>query len=130
MLTTVERDGEWYLSPTRTIFEQFLSTLRALEPEDIENFESLFGGMFGMGMGLGMSEFDSLPEEEFPAPEDFEPGPLSPPPPETPSPPSASAPPSLDCFAPLEELPPDASAEDIARAGDDVQSCLDDAPGN
>ncbi len=135
VLTTVERDGEWYLSPTRTIVEQFLSTLRALDREDIENFESLFGGMFGMGMGLGMGgELDSFSGEieEFPAPEGefFEPGPLSPPPPEAQSPPAESAPPSLDCLAPLEELPPDASAEDIARAGDEVQSCLDDVPGN
>ncbi|MGI8759254.1 MAG: hypothetical protein ACR2K0_08090 [Acidimicrobiales bacterium] len=135
VVTTVRRDGEWYLSPTLTVFEQVLRPLRALEPEDVENLESLFGpmsGFFGMGMGMGMGAgLDSFSGEvEVAPPQEVRPAPDA-----GSAPPDAgSAPPappfSLDCFAPLEELASDASADDIARAGEEVERCLDDVPGN
>lgn len=52
VVAAVRRDDQWYLSPTRTLFEQVLGTLRALQPEDVEDLESLFSeGPFGMGFG-------------------------------------------------------------------------------
>lgn len=45
VLSTVRHDDQWYLSPTRTVFEQLLGTLRALEPEDVEDLGSLFSEM-------------------------------------------------------------------------------------
>lgn len=119
VLTTVRRDGEWYLSPTRTVFEQLLRSLRALEPEDIENFESLFGPFFGLGMGMGMGFSESIevaPGAPAPTPDDPGPG--------------AASLPGDECLAPLEELPFDASDEDFERANEEVQRCIEELPGS
>lgn len=43
-LATVERDGEWYLSPLRTLFDPIVESLRRVEKSDLEALgEFLFG---------------------------------------------------------------------------------------
>lgn len=59
-IIVVERDGEWFVSPTRTIFDALNQTLAALPDDGIEQLIGAFTGMFGFG---GQEEFSSIGEE-------------------------------------------------------------------
>jgi hypothetical protein len=43
-LVAVERSGEWYVSPTRTVLESFVGVLKALQRSDLEDLRDTFQG--------------------------------------------------------------------------------------
>ena len=43
----VRENGEWYVSPTRTVLDGLIATLKALDRQDLESFVQIFGGMSG-----------------------------------------------------------------------------------
>ena len=45
--TVVERGGEWYVSPTRTVLESLVGVLRAVQREDLEGIRQFFEGTSG-----------------------------------------------------------------------------------
>lgn len=46
-IVTVQRNGEWYVSPLRTILRPLVEGLRGLEREDLDKFVEDFGGLTG-----------------------------------------------------------------------------------
>jgi hypothetical protein len=44
-LVTVQRDGEWFVSPIRSVLHPVVAALRAVEADDLENLGDLFGGL-------------------------------------------------------------------------------------
>lgn len=125
VLTTVRHDGRWFLSPTRTLFEQVLGGLRALDREDLDDPESFFGPffgpLFGYGFGLGFAGGDiaGVPGE---ATSPFDLGP-APDPEDVPLGEDDRL--GAECFASYEELPAAAGPEDYERAEREVDECLD-----
>ncbi len=55
----VRRNGNWYISPTRTILEAFVSTLKAMKPGDLEKLADFFQDL-GMGFAEGFSSSSTL----------------------------------------------------------------------
>ena len=107
---TVERDGAWYVSPTRTLLEYGLVVLRALEPADLEDpaafLEEGFGlapMLFGLGAveEVGSSEGAAVPTDD----------------------------PYAECGMIYEDLAPDATDEEWAAADDAVERCYDEVDG-
>jgi hypothetical protein len=43
----VREDGAWYVSPTRTLLEGIVATLKVLDRKDLDMFVQIFGGMSG-----------------------------------------------------------------------------------
>ncbi|MGH2784519.1 MAG: hypothetical protein ACRDJ1_04620 [Actinomycetota bacterium] len=43
----VREGGQWYVSPTRTLFNGIVETLKALDRADLEMFVKIFGGLSG-----------------------------------------------------------------------------------
>jgi hypothetical protein len=46
-LTTVQVDGAWYVSPTRTILDAVVSLLRSLHDDALDHLDDLFDSFFG-----------------------------------------------------------------------------------
>lgn len=44
-LVVVERDGQWYVSPTRTVLESLTGALRAMQRSDLDKLRDFFQGM-------------------------------------------------------------------------------------
>ncbi|MBW3546796.1 MAG: hypothetical protein KY452_01480 [Actinobacteria bacterium] len=121
VVTTVRDDGQWYLSPTRTLFQQVLGALRALDRDDLEDPESLFGPFFGPGLGSAFAEGGDFVEGPGNGTSLFEGTPA----------PDAAVPGDAEllgeeCFGVFEDLPPTAGPEDYERAEKEVDDCLDD----
>ena len=119
--TTVRDDGQWYLSPTRTLFQQVLSALRALDRDDLDDPESLFGPFFGAGLGLAFAEGGDFVEGPGDGTSFFDVTPA----------PDAAVPGDAEllgeeCFSVYEDLPLTAGPEDHERAEQEVDACLDD----
>jgi hypothetical protein len=55
-IVTVERNGSWYISPTRTFFGAMTSVLRTLHPEDLQKVVDSFQQRFNS---------DSASESQF-----------------------------------------------------------------
>ncbi len=49
--TVVERDGLFYVSPIRTIFDSVIAALKALSPDALETINDFFSSMFGFAEG-------------------------------------------------------------------------------
>ena len=47
---TVERDGEWFVSPTRTFLDGFVATAKVFERSDLDAIAEAFGSLFGSGL--------------------------------------------------------------------------------
>ena len=43
-IVAVQRDGEWFLSPTRTVFEGIVNFLKGVDRQDLEELGDFFGG--------------------------------------------------------------------------------------
>lgn len=119
--TTVRDDGQWYLSPTRTLFQQVLGALRALDREDLEDPESLFGPFFGSSVGSAFLEGGDIVEGPGDGTSFFDVTPA----PDTAVPGDAELL-GEECFGVYEDLPVTAGPEDYERAEQEVDGCLDD----
>jgi hypothetical protein len=53
MVTAVREDGEWYVSPVRSIVDAMVEALRASEPGEVEDALSGLGDLFFFGFGRG-----------------------------------------------------------------------------
>jgi hypothetical protein len=113
-ILAVERDGAWFVTPTRTLFEHALVALRAIDPEDLEDPESLFGSVFGLSpflFGVSSGGGDASSGASLaPVPEGDDP--------------------SGGCSDPYLELPADADEEDWEVADRAVQDCDDRLSGD
>jgi hypothetical protein len=63
-IVAVERDGSWYISPTRTFFGAVTSVLRTLQPDDLQkafdSFQQKFtGSSVSSDSGTSQSQFTS-----------------------------------------------------------------------
>lgn len=47
-LSAVEVDGEWYVSPTRTMLDSVVGVLRAFDDDALSSLPEMLGGFFGM----------------------------------------------------------------------------------
>ncbi len=145
VLTAVRREGRWYVSPTGTVFEQVLASLRALERSDLEDPERFFGSGFGFGLApfLGAPGVDDGSSPSGDPRSGEAPGPLTPggprprppaldeaPPQPSVVAPSVTAPPvddePVDCFAGYDDLPEDATQEDADRELREIEACLEE----
>ncbi len=70
-MLTVERDGRWYLAPTRSMLELIPTGLRAIDTEDIEMLRSWMRDWVGPWDGEPITRFETVGEAIEPA-EDFE----------------------------------------------------------
>jgi hypothetical protein len=43
-IVAVERDGQWFVSPTRTVLEAVVGALKALQPSDLDGLRDFFKG--------------------------------------------------------------------------------------
>jgi hypothetical protein len=43
-IVVVERDGQWYVSPTRTVLESLLGVLKTVQRSDLDGLRDFFGG--------------------------------------------------------------------------------------
>jgi hypothetical protein len=43
-IVTVQRDGAWFVSPTRTLFDGLVGVLKAVDRKDLEELKNFFGG--------------------------------------------------------------------------------------
>ena len=67
-LTVVERDGRWYVSPVRSVFDSLLSGLGGLDSTGVEELvESLGGGLFGTSSGRRFEEVGEAIDETGPS---------------------------------------------------------------
>lgn len=57
-LTVVEHDGRWYVSPVRSMFDSFLTSLRGLDGSEIDAFFESFDSMLGSS-GSRFEELDT-----------------------------------------------------------------------
>lgn len=63
-LLTVQRDGVWYVTPTRSILDLGVTALRGVEPDDISNLREWFRDFWGP---MDFGGFDGEYEERFEA---------------------------------------------------------------
>ena len=66
-VVVVERGGEWYLSPTRTVLEALVGALEAVDGEDLENLSDFF-----IGAAESEERFSSVGEAIEASPEDLD----------------------------------------------------------
>jgi hypothetical protein len=151
-ITVVERDGRWYVSPTRTMFDVMLTALRGIEGADIDQFfESMDSFLTG-----GLGELEELEELEgfdpsdpsFPTdPDETTPGtsprsprsepggrttpgtmpsiPGLPEMPEVPQLPDGPGTEMLECMTPFDELGPDSTPQEVMEASEAVEACME-----
>jgi hypothetical protein len=70
-VVTVERDGLWYVSPTRSFQEVILALMRVVDREDLEDPEQFLSNAFGFSPFLFGSGFGGFGEDTFSVEEDF-----------------------------------------------------------
>ena len=66
VFTVVERNGRWFISPVRTLLESIVTSLRALEPGDVDAFAERLAASWHGGLGDGLSgrRIEPYPAEE------------------------------------------------------------------
>jgi len=120
-LRTVLVDGEWYVSPTRTVLGAFVDVLREIDEDDIEQFVEAFQEMFAYGFGTSASqEFTEIGEAvegdsfsgygELDAPHEIAP---------------VDEDPFRECWAMMRNLTPESTPEEQEAAERELQACME-----
>lgn len=105
----VERDGAWYVSPTRSMFEVTLAVVRAVDRADLEDPERFLEDIVGQDLAPFLGGAD---DELFDADEGFD---------------DEGGDPFTDCDAIYDDLPSDATDEEYAEADEAWFDCYDAA---
>ena len=122
-VVTVQRDGLWYVSPTRSFQEVVLALMRVVDREDLEDPEQLLSNAFGFspflyGGGFGGFGEDTFSmEEDFGFEEDFGVA-------------DEYDDPFAECNAFLDDLPFDATEEEYDAASKAFNDCFDELAGS
>lgn len=115
-LRTVQVDGQWYVSPTRSLLGSIVDVLRALERDDLESLvETVQQFVFGFaGLG-GFQEYEQF--EEYGSSIEHAPAVA----------PDLEQPPGAECFAIMDQQDPNASPEEFEARFEEFDRCMQKA---